>query len=289
MLIRTMINQDVYRARIWSNNSTLITFPAWENTLLYNRDTYEAGLKVTNAPAGIIDAVDDALRTYHDNLNGNQESEYDVQQADKIKHVLLEFNDNITLSSKLICTHDKQEDEIKLPTITFDKEYRIDNPGKVNSQSDVIFVVSIDGKPKKIGKIEATRVGLLARQMGNCTVASPPATTGRPNQAHPAANFNPTYNVPMSVGNVPRPAAKRYRHPAAVAAGGAGPFPFAYQQPATGAYKLNNPTAAAPVDGGGGVPVGVGAPAPAAGDGWGSWWPYGTNQAQQVPPLNQQA
>ena len=67
-------HQDVYRARIWSNNSILITFPAWEYSLLYNRDTYAAGLKATNAPAGIIDAVDDALHTYHDDLSGNQES-----------------------------------------------------------------------------------------------------------------------------------------------------------------------------------------------------------------------
>ena len=135
---------------------------------------YEVGLKVTNAPAGIIDAVDDALHTYHDNLNGNQASECDVQQADKNKHVLLEFNDNITLSSKLIYTHDKQEDETKLPIITSDKESRTNNSGKVNSQSHVIFVVAIDRKPMKKGKIEAIRLESLARQMGNCTVSSPP-------------------------------------------------------------------------------------------------------------------
>ena len=44
----------------------MITFPAWEYSLLYNRDMYQAGLKATNAPAGIIDALDDALYTYHD-------------------------------------------------------------------------------------------------------------------------------------------------------------------------------------------------------------------------------
>ena len=71
-------HQDVYRARIWSKNSILITSSAWEYSLLYNRDMYEAGLKVTNAPAGIIDAVDDALHTYNDNLNGNQQSGCDV-------------------------------------------------------------------------------------------------------------------------------------------------------------------------------------------------------------------
>ena len=109
--------------------------------MLYNRDTYEAGLKVTNAPAGIIDVVDNALHTYHDNLNGNQESGCDVQRADKNKHVLLEFNDDIILSSKLINRNDEQENEIKVPTYTFDKEYRINNPGKVNSQSHITFVV----------------------------------------------------------------------------------------------------------------------------------------------------
>ena len=281
-------------------------------------------MKATNAPAGIIDALDDALHTYHDDLNGNQESGCDVQQADKNKHVLLEFDDNITLSSKLIYAHDEQEDETKLPAITFDEDYRCANdPGKVNSQSHVIFYVAIDGKPMKKGKIEATRVGSLQMQMGNCTVSSPPAATGRPNQVHPAANINPTYNVPMSVGgSVSRPPAKRYRHPAA---GGAGPFPSAYQQPAAGTYGLNNPTAAAPVGVGGGAPVGAGAAAPTGGGGacagaptggagagaptgggavptggggavptggggW-NWWPYGTstNQGTQVLPLNQQA
>ena len=153
-------DQDVYRARIWSNNSILITIPAWEYSLLHNRDTYEAGLIVTKAPARIIDAVDDALHTYHDNLNGNQESGCDVQQVGKNKHVLLEFDDDIALTSKLIYTHDEQEDETKLPAITFDEEYRCANdPGKVNSQSHVIFYVAIDGKPMKKGKIEATRRG----------------------------------------------------------------------------------------------------------------------------------
>ena len=177
----------------------------------------------------------------------------------------------------------------------------------------------------KKGKIEATRAGLLQMQMGNCTVLSPPAATGRPNQVHPAANINPTCNVPMGVGgSVSRPPAKRYRHPAA---GGAGLFPSAYQQPAAGIYGLNNPTAAAPVGVGGGAPVGAGAPTGGAGAGAGAptggaggattaasaaaaaaaavptggggggggggwnWWPYGTsiNQGTQVPPLNQQA
>ena len=134
-------HQDVYRARIWSNNSILITFPAWEYSLLHNRDTYAAGLKGTKAPAGIIDAVDDALHTYHDNLKGNQESGCDVQRAGKNKHVLIEFNDNITLSAKVICNHDEQEDETKLPAFTFDEEYGFANdPGKVNSQSVVIFM-----------------------------------------------------------------------------------------------------------------------------------------------------
>ena len=102
----------------------------------------------------------------------------------------------------------------------------------------------------------------------------PPTATGRHNQAHPRAPRQ-TYNVPMqmSFGSGTRPPAKRNRHPAA---GGARPFPSAYQQPAAGTYGLNNPTAAAPVG------VGVGAPAAAAAvaGGWGSWWPYGTNQAQ---------
>ena len=74
-------HQDVYRARIWSNNSILITFPAWDYSLLHNRDTYAAGLRGVKAPAGIIDAVDDALHTHHDNLKGNHESGRDVQRA----------------------------------------------------------------------------------------------------------------------------------------------------------------------------------------------------------------
>ena len=142
--------QDVYRARVWAENSILITFPAWECSLPYNRDIYEAGLKATNALVGTIDALDGALCTHHDDLNGNQESEYNMQRVDKNKHVLLEFNDDTILLSKLIYTHDKQEDETKLPTFTFDKEYRINNPGKVNSQSNVIFVVTIDGKPIRL-------------------------------------------------------------------------------------------------------------------------------------------
>ena len=134
--------------------------------MLHNRDTYAAGLKGTKAPAGIIDAVDDALHTYHDNLKGNQESGCDVQRAGKNKHVLVEFNDNITLSAKVICNHDEQEDETKLPAFTFDEEYGCANdPGKVNSQSVVIFYVAIDEKPMKKDKIEATRLESLARQI----------------------------------------------------------------------------------------------------------------------------
>ena len=140
--------------------------------MLHNRDTYEAGLKVTNAPTGIIDAVNDALHTYHDNLKGNHESGCDVQQAGKNKHVLVEFIDDITLSAKVICNHDEQEDETRLPAYTFDKEYGCAK-GKVNSQSAVIFYVAIDGKPMKKGKIDATRIGSLQMQMGNCTVSSP--------------------------------------------------------------------------------------------------------------------
>ena len=140
-------HQDVYRARVWSKNSILITFPAWEYSLLYNRDMYEAGVKTTNTQAGIIDALDDALHTHHDNLNGNQESGCDVQQADKNKHVLLEFDDDTILSSKLIYTHDEQEDETKLLTFTFDKEYRINNCGKVNSQHYVfLWLQSIESQ-----------------------------------------------------------------------------------------------------------------------------------------------
>ena len=57
-----------------------------------------------------------------------------MQRADKNKHVLLELNDDTILSSKLIYTHNKQDDETKLPTFTFDTEYHINNLGKVNSQ-----------------------------------------------------------------------------------------------------------------------------------------------------------
>ena len=244
-------HQDVYRARIWSNNSILITFPAWDYSLLHNRDTYAARLKGVKAPAGIIDAVDDALHTYNVNLKGNHESGRDVQRVGKNKHVLVESNDNITLSAKVICNHDEQEDETKLPAYTFDEEY-VCAKGNVNRQSVVVFLVAIDGKPMKKGKIDATRIGSLQMQMGNCTVSSPPIATGRHNQDHPSANSNtrqtydvpmsvgsgpqpnPTYNVPMSVGgSASRPPAKRYRQPAA---GGAGPFPSAYQQLVAGTY-----------------------------------------------------
>ena len=133
-----------------------------------------------------------------------------MQRAGKNKHVLVEFNDNITVSAKVICNHDQQEDETKLPAFTFDKEYGCANdPGKVNSQFHVIFYVAIDGKPMKKGKIEATRLGSLARQIGNRTVLSPPAATGRHNQAHPCAPRQ-TYNVPMpmSIGSGSGPPAK---------------------------------------------------------------------------------
>ena len=120
----------------------------------------------------------------------------------------------------------------------------------------------------------------------------------------------------ISVGSGSRPTARRYRHPAAAAAGGAGPFPSAYQQPAytIPGNGLNNPFGAGVVRAGagaggvragaagGGAPTGDGATtgsatpicgvAPAAGGGgWGGWWLYGTitNQGTQVPPLNQQA
>ena len=97
----------------------------------------------------------DALHAYHDNLNENQESGCDVQQVDKNKHVLLEFDDDITLLSKIIYAHDEQEDKTKLPAITFDKDYQCANdPGKVNSQSHVILYVAIDGKPMKKVKLK---------------------------------------------------------------------------------------------------------------------------------------
>ena len=82
-------HQDVYRICAWSKNCILITFPAWRYNLLLNRDTYESGLKATNVLAEIIDALNNALHIYHDDINGNQESGCDVQRGDKYNHVLL--------------------------------------------------------------------------------------------------------------------------------------------------------------------------------------------------------
>lgn len=82
---------NVYRARIWSNNSFLVTLLAFEYSLLHSQDMYTARVQKTNARVGIIDAIGDALHTYIEDQNGNEDLVFGGGEQQTSKYIFIQF------------------------------------------------------------------------------------------------------------------------------------------------------------------------------------------------------
>ena len=136
----------MYKARIWNTYSILVTVPAWPYSLLNNREGLVGALRLTDFEGKdhIINSLDNAIH-------------YETENQEKFKHILIEFDDNVILSTKEI----SNDDSILYPQL-FAEQY----VGGFKHWI-VYTVLREDIPPTKKGKVEDNlTVGVLRQQLG---------------------------------------------------------------------------------------------------------------------------
>ena len=128
-----------YKARVFTSNQVLVTVPAWDYTLLYNRD--ELVQPAARFPGYAINAIDNACHDFDKNKTQRQS-----------KHFLLQFPSDFELKSSVI-TEEATEDEL-LPLSLHTVETK-NSDGTVTKRLYAGFTVArTDVSIDKRGKVE---------------------------------------------------------------------------------------------------------------------------------------
>jgi hypothetical protein len=127
---------DHWKARVYSRNEILLTMPAIDYTITYNRDQFVKAVGVN-----ITDAMDDARHAFEDN-----------KASRMYKHLLLEFPNGHSFSSKEIYDKAGEDEELELSLIPVMAQH------KALPDTTQLFaawtVARVDLKANKRGKVD---------------------------------------------------------------------------------------------------------------------------------------
>ena len=155
-------SSDRYKARLWTDNSILITVPAWPYSLHRNRDALAKNIqKNPSCMNHIVDSLDNALHQNQDNF-GQEVS----------KSILLKFGSSVKLSTKVLVD---TGDELSLqPQSFFEETGQNLVLGQSRKYWCVFSVARLDILPSKKGRVQAsTSMSVLQQQLGLIGLASP--------------------------------------------------------------------------------------------------------------------
>lgn len=128
-----------YKARLWSENSVLLSVPAFPYSLLHNREEMSRSGKL---PDYVVSGMDDGRHVYDER-----------KASRKIKHMLLQFPESTRLTSSDIYEEAGDDEYLKLSIIPV--EYTHNRVVGTNVQHWAGFTVGrTDVRPKKKGKLE---------------------------------------------------------------------------------------------------------------------------------------
>ena len=130
-------NVEWYRARLYSDNQVLLTYPSFPYTLLHDREYMN---HLITKPSQ--DGMDDARHVYSEN-----------KQHRQFRHLLLNFPPGSKLSTSEIYAEAGEDEELELNIIPI--EYSRQGMGRKNTVHYVEFQVArTDIKPSKKGRVD---------------------------------------------------------------------------------------------------------------------------------------
>ena len=134
---------EFYKARVFSSDTILITYPSWPYDVLMDRDAMKDAETSEELPSYVVNAMDHARHEYS-------------AQKEKFqwKHLLLQFPSGHDLSSKEIYAEAGEDFELKLESVAVEIPYVL-APGFTIVEHWASWTVArTDISPQKRGKID---------------------------------------------------------------------------------------------------------------------------------------
>ena len=132
--------EEFFKARVFTDGSVHIRYPAWPYSLLYDRATMEVLETATLIPERCMVGTDIARNAYLAD-----------QPSRKWKNLVLDFPDNHKLSAKDVNKDAGDDDELELNFIEFDGDGNGEDTGRHHFATWIV-ARAWDGKAPKHGK-----------------------------------------------------------------------------------------------------------------------------------------
>jgi hypothetical protein len=156
--IRHIMDDDKvewFRARVYTHNQVLLSYPAYTYALLNNREEIEAGIHKARMDPVIFDAIDDGRINFEDRRSHCE-----------MNHILLKFPYDHHLSASDIYANAGEDEELEMKI--FPVEYKHEKMRGTNIAHFASFTVArTDTKPYKKGKMEQKQAKSKGAQLLN--------------------------------------------------------------------------------------------------------------------------